>query len=187
MERPNSSVLVETGPWTDIASFCSDIAAALDGHVPPETRSAFDTWRPHTGESADAVRVRTVDDESLPETRIERESDSAGAEFREAGHDIRVGGVHAIRGAPRRSVHDLGAAGSATARGIIPTIIRVLRRIEHRIYASVVSRTNPDYFESGPFTATLRRGLRHRDRYEVRIDFADPDVADAVVAQLGGD
>lgn len=187
MRRTNGFTLTETGSWTDITGFCGALAEALDGEIPPEARAAFDAWRPRVEETEAAVRGRTVDDEVLSETRIEAASAPASEEFVHAGHKLREGGNDMLHGRSRRGIHDVESAGTSTVRGILPSVIRLFRRIEHLIYATVVSRTNPDYFESGPLTATVRRSLRHRDRYTVRVDFQNPDVAEAVAERIGED
>lgn len=183
MER-HGFVLAETGDWDHVTGFCARLAAALDGVVPPETVDRFDAWRPRADESETAVRARTVDDEVVQETDIERASQGPRAELSRAGADLKQGGTDAVHRDARGTLDDIEDAGRSTARGLVPALVRLFRRVERLVYRYITSRTSPDIFESEPVTVTLRGHSIHPGRYTVRVDFRDHDLLDAVAAEL---
>lgn len=181
MER-KGLVLEEQGSWDAVVRFAEQVVAAFRAvdAVPDEEASAFAAWIPGPGEDEKVVEARTVENETLSETGVERASAGAATEFRNAGGAMEEGGSDLAHGHPLATARDVGRAGRSTARGILPAIIGVFRRLERGLYRLVVGRTNPEYFEGERVTASLRHGMLRRSQYTFRVQFRSRSVADAV-------
>ncbi|MFB6294149.1 MAG: DUF5828 family protein [Candidatus Nanohaloarchaea archaeon] len=184
MEVVDNSV-EEVGGWDDIVAFCADVSHALD--VAGRDNSDFEQWRPKQGEDREDVRGRTVDAETIGETRVEAASDGVRSDLGEAGTEMKGSGAELLDGEPRRSAQKAGKAGEKTATGLGTMLARLVRSLETGIYRHIVEPTNPDYFEGADVSAALyRRGLLNR-RYRCRVVFDDADTHAAVVDELEND
>ncbi|MDY6766041.1 MAG: DUF5828 family protein [Candidatus Nanohaloarchaea archaeon] len=174
--------MVEEGEWDDVVSFCAAVSNGLD--AADVERDGFEAWRPKDGEDRSDVGKRTVDAESLGETRFEAASNGARHDLEAAGGRMRDSGAELVRGRPRESAQKAGEAGEATATGLGSMLAKLLRGLERGIYRHIVEPTNPEYFESEAMSATIERcGVQNR-RYRCRIVFDDPDTCAAVAASL---
>ncbi|MDY6761564.1 MAG: DUF5828 family protein [Candidatus Nanohaloarchaea archaeon] len=182
--QQSGRVLTEEGDWTDIIDFSAAVSDALAASDVPA--DGFETWRPKDGEEMDEVKQRTVDGESIGETRFEAASDGTRADIEQAGDRARDSGAALVHGNPRRSAQKAGEVGEVTATGLFAMLARLVRSLENGIYRHVVEPTNPDYFESEHLSASLYRcGIISR-RYRCRIVFDDSAAADAVADRLTG-
>lgn len=177
----------ETGEWEEVREFCAALSRALEAAVPEEKFAAFEAWRPKSGEDKDEIRERTVEESVIRETQVERDSDGAVSEFEHAGHKVKESGQDMLKGDARGSLEDAEEAGSSTVRGLLPSIVRLFRGVERRVYRYVVGRTNPDYFENDLFSVEIGKGTLARDRYTVTASFRDRDLLEQVERQLRGE
>lgn len=175
--------LAEDGSWEDIVAFCERIADVLAETVDTETQQRFDAWRPKSDDTKHDLREKTAAEESLSETRIEEKSDGVKQEMQSAGQEMRKSGKEMVDRRPRKSLEEAEEAGNSAVRGLFPPLIQLLRRIEKTLYANLVGRTNPKYFESDAFTVVIeRRRLDHG--YRARFVPDDTDLLESVESQL---
>jgi len=151
--------LIEDGTWTDITEFCADLDAALEGRVDDDIRSRFAAWRPKQEEPKRQVRERSAKESSLEKQQIEAESAGAVAEMSNATQEAREGGKDLVYGRPKDTVKEVEEAGNSAVRGILPPLIRFFRMIEEAVYANIIGKTSPNYFESDIFTVAAERIL----------------------------
>ncbi|MDY6773555.1 MAG: hypothetical protein SVS85_00010, partial [Candidatus Nanohaloarchaea archaeon] len=112
MEREDFA-LVEEGSWDEIAGFCEDLSEALDSTVPEES-SRFRDWMPEREDSREDMNDRTSEDESLRETRLEKESEGTEEELSTAAAEVRDSGSELVRGNPRESARKAEEVGGST-------------------------------------------------------------------------
>ncbi len=175
--------LVEEGKWTDIVEFCRAISEALEA-ASVEGNDGFEAWRPKEGEARSAMRERTVEGESLGETRVEAESEGFRTEMSRAGGHAVNSGAELVGGNARDSVREVGEAGKSTGRGLFPMLAKLVRSLERGIYRHLVQPTNPDYFEASAFSASIERQLFRGGAYRASITFTDEAVREDVRDRL---
>lgn len=176
--------IVEEGQWEDVIAFCRTLSEVLKDHVSDRTYTRFEGWRPKTEESKRQLREKTAEEAAIHKTKIEEDSAGTVQELSSAGGEMKQSGKDMVRGDPRRSLQDAEKAGNSAVRGFFPPLIRLFRIIEESIYANIMGKTSPDYFECDDFTLALERAFLHRDTYRVRLICNDSDLMETVAGAL---
>lgn len=176
--------IVEDGDWEQMILFCEQLSEALEPHIPGPVHEEYEQWRPKQHEGREEVADRTNDRESLSETQIERDSAGTPEEMAEAAQNVRKSGDDVIHGRARETARHMEQAGGATARGILPHLIRLVRRIERWLYTHIVGRTNPDYFEASRFTVSIEHRMMQGDSFRVQIAFNDAELGATIAEHM---
>lgn len=97
VEHTNSGVK-KNGNWKEIAEFGEEVEDVLEASGSGEgSIEKFGDWRPKVEESESDVKRKTVDEATLKEKEIEKESDGVKNDFKQASDKMAEAGQKAAK------------------------------------------------------------------------------------------
>ncbi|MCX2819198.1 DUF5828 family protein [Haladaptatus sp. F3-133] len=138
------------GSWEDIVGFGEEIVSTFEEHdVEQDTVSEWDAWRPRSGEQEDEMREKTVEKAKVEEGD---ETSETAAETAEKLSETRE---KTAEGDITEAAEKASEASKSAGKTVGDASRDVVRAVEDRVYRRI-TRTNPLYFDSENFNASLK-------------------------------
>lgn len=168
--KETNSGLKKKGDWSDIARFGEKVQDFLEEEDSgKDSLEKFREWRPKLEESEGDVKRKTVDEAVIQETDLEKESNGAKEDLKEASDKM----VEAGEKAAQREVPDkeIMEASEDAAKPFYSRIAGFFRKIESLIYSWITLRFNPYYLD----TEKLSVDIKDNSNGEFEMDVAVQD------------
>ncbi len=168
VEETNSGVK-KKGDWKQIAKFGEEVVEAVESSVSDESVKRFEEWRPKVEESEKDVKRKTVEEATLKERELEKESEGAPNDFRNASGKMAEAGKKAAKGEnPEKEVIE---ASNDAAKPFYSGIAGLIRKIESKVYSWFALRFNPYYLDTEDFSVDVK----HKKQGRFEMDVAVPE------------
>jgi hypothetical protein len=167
VEETNSGVK-KKGSWKEIAEFGEDVRDAIDGSAGEDSIDKFEDWRPRVEESERDVKKKTVDKAVLDRKELERESDGAASDLKQASGKVTEAGRKAAK--RKNPEEEIKGASKDAAKPFYSKFAKLFRGIESFVYSNIVLKLNPYYLDTEDFSADIK----HRSRGEFEMDISVP-------------
>jgi len=137
------------GSWDEVVRFGEEIISTFEEHgVEQETISEWDAWRPRSGEKEDEMRNKTVE-----KAKVE-EGDKPSDGVAETAKNLSETGKKTTEGEIGEAAEKASEASKSAGKAVEDASRGVVRAVEDRVYRRI-TKTNPMYFDSEDFNASL--------------------------------
>lgn len=137
------------GGWDEIVGFGEEIISTFEEHgVEQETISEWDAWRPRSGEQEGEMRKKTVE-----KAKVEK-GDKPSEDVAETAKSLSETGKKTTEGEIGEAAEKASEASKSAGKAVEDMSRGVVRAVEDRVYRRI-TKTNPMYFDSEDFNASL--------------------------------
>lgn len=137
------------GSWDEIVRFGEEIISTFEEHdVEQETISEWDAWRPRSGEQEDEMRNKTVE-----KAKVEK-GDKPSENVAETAKNLSETGKKTTKGEIGEAAEKASEASKSAGKAVEDASRGVVRAVEDKVYRRI-TKTNPMYFDSEDFNASL--------------------------------
>jgi len=137
------------GSWDEIVRFGEEIISTFEEHdVEQKAISEWDAWRPRSGEQEDEMRNKTVE-----KAKVER-GDKPSEDVAETAKNLSETGKKTTEGEIGEAAEKASEASKSAGKAVEDASRDVVRAVEDKVYRRI-TKTNPMYFDSEDFNASL--------------------------------
>lgn len=137
------------GSWDDLVRFGEDVISTFEEHdVEQDTISEWDAWRPRSGEQETEMREKTVEKAKVDE------GNRASEGVAETAEKISETREKTAEGEIGEAAEKVSEASKSAGKAVEDAGRDVVRAVEDRVYRRI-TKTNPMYFDSENFNASL--------------------------------
>lgn len=163
VEETNSGVRKE-GDLEDIAEFAEEAEEVIKDKEPDEAVKEFEQWRPRSSDTTRDMKRKTVESASLGKRDIEDESQGI-EDIANAGKKAVEAGKNTVR---KKKPEGAGEATFDALRPVFSGSLKALRKIEEKVYSSLMLKFNPYFFDAGDLSADI--GKKGNGNYKLDLD-----------------
>lgn len=137
------------GSWDEVVRFGEEIISTFEEHgVEQETISEWDAWRPRSGEQEGEMRKKTVE-----KAKVSR-GDKPSENVAETAEKLSETGKKTSEGEIGEAAEKASEASKSAGKAVEDVSRGVVRAVEDKVYHRI-TKTNPMYFDSEDFNASL--------------------------------
>ncbi|MDZ7688508.1 MAG: DUF5828 family protein [Halobacteriales archaeon] len=137
------------GSWDEVVRFGEEIISAFEEHgVEQETISEWDAWRPRSGEQEGEMRNKTVE-----KAKVEK-GNKPSEDVAETAKNLSETGKKTTKGEIGEAAEKASEASKSAGKAVEDASRGVVRAVEDKVYHRI-TKTNPMYFDSENFNASL--------------------------------
>jgi hypothetical protein len=137
------------GSWGEVVRFGEEIISTFEEHgVEQETISEWDAWRPRSGEQEGEMRKKTVE-----KAKVNR-GDKPSEDVAETAEKLSETGKKTSEGEIGEAAEKASEASKSAGKAVEDVSRGVVRAVEDKVYHRI-TKTNPMYFDSEDFNASL--------------------------------
>ena len=137
------------GSWDEVVRFGEDVISTFEEHnVEQETISEWDAWRPRIGEQEGEMRNKTVE-----KAKVEK-GDKPSEDVAETAKNLSETGKKTTKGEIGEAAEKASEASKSAGKAVEDASRDVVRAVEDKVYRRI-TKTNPMYFDSENFNASL--------------------------------
>jgi hypothetical protein len=137
------------GSWDEVVRFGEEIISTFEEHgVEQETISEWDAWRPRSGEQEGEMRKKTVE-----KAKVNR-GDKPSENVAETAEKLSETGKKTSEGEIGEAAEKASEASKSAGKAVEDVSRGVVRAVEDKVYHRI-TKTNPMYFDSEDFNASL--------------------------------
>ncbi|MFB6116102.1 MAG: DUF5828 family protein [Candidatus Nanosalina sp.] len=183
IEETNSG-LKKQGDWSEITEFGLKIQSFLEDEISgSNSLERFKKWRPKLEESEADVKRKTVDEAVIHETELEKQSNGAKEDLKQASDKVAEAGKKAAnKEVPEKEIVE---ASEEAAKPFYTRIIGLFRRFESLVYSWLTLRFNPYYLDTKKFSVDIRD--RKNGEFEMDVAVQEEDTREKMKDDLKGD
>lgn len=137
------------GSWDEVVRFGEEVISTFEEHgVEQETISEWDAWRPRSGEQEGEMRNKTVE-----KAKVEK-GDKPSEDVAETAKNLSETGKKTTKGEIGEAAEKASEASKSAGKAVEDASRDVVRAVEDKVYRRI-TKTNPMYFDSENFNASL--------------------------------
>jgi len=137
------------GSWDEVVKFGEDVISTFEEHdVGQETISEWDAWRPRIGEQEGEMRNKTVEKAKVDE------GDRTADDVAETAEKLSETREKTAEGDIGKAAEKASEASKSAGKAVEDASRDVVRAVEDKVYRRI-TKTNPMYFDSENFNASL--------------------------------
>lgn len=137
------------GSWDEVVRFGEEVITTFEEHgVEQETISEWDAWRPRSGEQEGEMRNKTVE-----KAKVEK-GDKPSEDVAETAKNLSETGKKTTKGEIGEAAEKASEASKSAGKAVEDASRDVVRAVEDKVYRRI-TKTNPMYFDSENFNASL--------------------------------
>ncbi len=137
------------GSWEDVVRFGEEIISTFEEHgVEQDTISEWDAWRPRSGEEEREMRNKTVEKAKVGE------GGNTTDDVAETAEKLSETREKTVEGEIGEAAEKASEASKSAGKAVEDASRDVVRAVEDKVYRRI-TKTNPMYFDSEEFNASL--------------------------------
>jgi hypothetical protein len=137
------------GSWDEVVRFGEEVISTFEEHgIEQETISEWDAWRPRSGEQEGEMRNKTVE-----KAKVEK-GDKPSEDVAETAKNLSETGKKTTKGEIGEAAEKASEASKSAGKAVEDASRDVVRAVEDKVYRRI-TKTNPMYFDSENFNASL--------------------------------
>ncbi|MFW5912219.1 MAG: DUF5828 family protein [Candidatus Hadarchaeota archaeon] len=190
------------GDWEKVVSVCRKVDVILEEVEPGEIgndvtsdeleglRNDWNSWRPcHGEEYSTDMRRKTAEQSTSTESELERNSEEAEEAMKKATDSTKKATKNAEEGKLDEAKDNFSEAVKETGRAVNSKVRNGVKKIEERIYESIILKVNSLYFDNSVLNAVLskRLGADRDGKYEIILHSNNPNLRVLLAEKLGSD
>lgn len=180
--RETNSGVKKEGNWEDITDFAEQVEEVIENSdLDEDSVEEYRRWRPRKEEAENEVKKKTIEEASMKETRLEKESKGTIKDIEEAKEKaVEAGKKAGKRELPEKEIKD---ASKDLSRPFVSELFRVCRRIERFIYSRIMLRDKTYYFDTKDVSANMKS---KKGQYQMEINIPEKEPRNEVKDMLSG-
>ncbi|MFT4892730.1 MAG: hypothetical protein ACI8Z7_000514 [Candidatus Nanohaloarchaea archaeon] len=168
IEETNSGLRKE-GDLEEIAEFAGEAEEVIKQKEDEEVAEDFEEWRPRSSDSQEDMKRKTVKSASLRKRNIEEESQGMD-DIANAGKKAVEAGKNTVK---KKKPEGAGEATFDALRPFFSGSLKALRKVEEKVYSSLMLKFNPYFFDAGDLSADI--GRKRNGDYRFDLDTTDEE------------
>ncbi len=182
VELTNSGVK-KRGNWDEITDFAEEVEEVVkESDIDENAVKEYEKWRPRKEEAENEVKKKTIEEASLRETRIEKESEGPVKDIEKGAEKaVEAGKKAGKKQIPEKELKD---ASVDFSRPLLSRLFRAFRRLEKFVYSNIMLRDHTYYFDTSDFSANMNS---RKGEYQMEINVPDKDSRRDIKKKLSGE
>jgi hypothetical protein len=169
IEETNSGIRKE-GDIEEIAEFAEEAEEVIrEKEEDDEVIEHFEEWRPRSSDSQEDMKRKTIESASLKKRNIEDESEGV-KDLAKAGQKAVEAGKNTVK---KKRPEGAKEATLDAFRPVFSGSIKAVRKIEEKVYSSMMLKFNPYFFDAGDLSADI--GQKKDGGYRFDLDARDKE------------
>lgn len=172
VEETNSG-LKKHGDMKEVAEFSEEVENALqDAGVEEDSIEGFSEWRPRKEDQEEDIVEKTVEEASMSEKSIEKQSKGVKGDLSEAKEATKKAGNKVRNGDnPEEEIRE---TSKSVLRPLLSESVKFARGFEKKVYSKLMVKFNPYFFDSKDFSADLKsRKNSKKGEYTMEVNVPD--------------
>lgn len=151
VKETNSGVRKE-GDLEEIAEFAEEAEEVIkDKEGDKKAVEEFEEWRPRSSDSQEDMKRKTIESASLNKRNVEDESEGV-KDLAKAGQKAVEAGKNTVT---KKKPEGAKEATLDAFRPVFSGSIKAVRKIEEKVYSSMMLKFNPYFFDAGDLSADI--------------------------------
>ncbi len=153
--QETNSGLKKRGDIKEVAKFSKEVENVLqDAGVKKNSIKEFREWRPKEEDDEGDIAEKTVEEASMSEKSIEKESNGVKEDLSEAKEATKKAGNKVKNG--DNPGNEIKKTSKSLLRPVLSESVKFARSFEKEIYSKLMVKFNPYFFDSKDFSADLK-------------------------------
>lgn len=170
------------GEIEEVADFSDKVKNEMeDSGIDSETVERFKKWSPDQEDTRQDIKKKTVEEASIDEKNIEKESNGIKQDLAEARQQAGKAGKKVKE--KDRPEKELKEASKNVSKPFMSSLLKCSRFLEKEIYDKIMLKFNPYYFDSKEVTADLRE--KRNGKYDMDVNTTDQKFRDNLHSRFG--